>query len=168
MLRYGNARELVLGLEVVLADGRVWNGLTGLRKDNTGYDLRDLFIGSEGTLGIVTAAVLKLFPASKSRVTAFVGCGSPEAALDLFARLRAEAGEALIAFEYLPRLAIEIVLRHGPGTVDPLAEPHDAYALIELSSPQAEADLSGLLESVLAGALEDGIVTDAPDLLKTL
>ena len=161
VLRYGNARELVLGLEVVLADGRVWDGLKALRKDNTGYDLRDLFVGSEGTLGIITAAVLKLFPAPKARATAFVGCATPEAALHLFARLRAEAGESLVAFEYLTRLAVEIVLRHAPGSVQPLAAPHDAYALIELTSPNAEADLTGLLETVLSGAFEDGTIADA-------
>ena len=161
VLRYGNARELVLGLEVVLADGRVWNGLKGLRKDNTGYDLRDLFVGSEGTLGIITAAVLKLYPIPRSRATAFIGCGSPEAALDVFARLRSEAGEALVAFEYLPRLAIEIVLRHAPGSVRPLAGDHASYALIEMTSPQSGADLTGLLENVLSGAMEDGAVEDA-------
>ena len=161
VLRYGNARELVLGLEVVLADGRIWNGLKALRKDNTGYDLRHLFLGSEGTLGIITAAVLKLFPAPKSRVTAFVGCASPDAALEVFARLRGEAGEALVAFEYLPRLAIEIVLRHAPDSVRPLSGDHASYALIELTSPQAEADLSGLIEGILSDALEDATIEDA-------
>ena len=161
VLRYGNARELALGLEVVLADGRVWNGLAGLRKDNTGYDLRNLFIGSEGTLGIITAAVLKLFPAVKARATAFVGLDGPASALTLFDRLRAEAGEALVAFEYLPRFAIEVVLRHAPGAVRPLAEDHAAYALVELASPQAGADLTGLLETFLGTAFEDGLVADA-------
>ncbi|WP_375458610.1 FAD-binding oxidoreductase [uncultured Enterovirga sp.] len=161
VLRYGNARELVLGLEVVLADGRVWNGLKALRKDNTGYDLRNLFVGSEGTLGIITAAVLKLFPAPKVRATAFIGCDTPENALDVFARLRSEAGEALVAFEFLPRLAIEIVLRHAPGAVRPLAGDHAAYALIELSSPQSDANLEGLLETVLSTTIEDGTIGDA-------
>ncbi len=161
VLRYGNARELVLGLEVVLADGRIWNGLTALRKDNTGYDLRHLFLGSEGTLGIITAAVLKLFPAPKVRATAFLGCETAGAALEVFARLRGEAGEALVAFEFLPRLAIEIVLRHAPGSARPLAGDHAAYALIELSSPQAGADLTGLLETVLSAAIEDGTIADA-------
>ncbi len=161
VLRYGNARELVLGLEVVLADGRVWNGLSALRKDNTGYDLKHLFLGSEGTLGIITAAVLKLFPASKSRATAFVGMPSPGAALKLFDRLRREAGEALTAFEYMPRFALEIIERHVQGAVKPLAEPHHSYALIELASPKPDADLTGLLEEALAPAIEEGLVEDA-------
>ncbi|HMO30719.1 FAD-binding oxidoreductase [Enterovirga sp.] len=161
VLRYGNARELMLGLEVVLADGRVWNGLKGLRKDNTGYDLRHLFVGSEGTLGIITAAVLKLFPAIKARATAFVGCVSPEAALAVFSRLRKEAGESLVAFEYLPRLALDIVLKHAPDSVEPLAGTHDSYALVELASPRAEADLTGLLEIVLSEEIEAGHVEDA-------
>jgi FAD/FMN-containing dehydrogenase len=161
VLRYGNARELVLGLEVVLADGRIWNGLKGLRKDNTGYDLRNLFVGSEGTLGIITAAVLKLFPRPRARLTAFVGCASPHDALELFGRLRKGAGEALTAFEYMPRFAIEVILKHVQGVLDPLAEPHPSYALIELTSPQPDADLAGLVEAIVGEALEDGIVADA-------
>jgi FAD/FMN-containing dehydrogenase len=161
VLRYGNARELMLGLEVVLADGRVWNGLKGLRKDNTGYDLRNLFVGSEGTLGIITAAVLKLFPAIRSRATAFVGLASPEDALAVFSRLRREAGESLVAFEYLPRLAIEIVLRHAADSVKPLAEAHESYALVELASPREDADLVSLLETVLSEEIEAGRVEDA-------
>ncbi len=160
VLRYGNARELALGVEVVLADGRVWNGLSGLRKDNTGYDLKDLFVGSEGTLGVITAAVLKLFPKPKARATAFIGCASPQAALDLFQRLRA-AGDMLTAFEYMPQFALDIVLKHVNGAVRPLAGEHEAYALIELSSPQADADLQGAFETVLGQAIEDGIVEDA-------
>src|ERR671920_592215 len=120
VLRYGNMRELTLGLEVVLADGRVWDGLKGLRKDNTGYDLKNLFIGSEGTLGIITAAVLKLFPKPKARVTAFIGCASPHAALQLFGRLREQAGDQLTAFEYMTDFGLEIVLRHRPAAVRPL------------------------------------------------
>src|SRR4051794_3452881 len=120
VLRYGNARELALGVEVVLADGRVWNGLSALRKDNTGYDLKDLLIGSEGTLGVITAAVLKLFPKPKARATAFIGCATPQAALDLFQRLRA-AGDMLTAFEYMPQFALDIVLKHVNGAVRPLA-----------------------------------------------
>ncbi|MEH3065592.1 MAG: FAD-binding oxidoreductase [Methylobacterium radiotolerans] len=117
VLAYGNARDLVLGLEVVLADGRVWNGLRALRKDNAGYDLKQLFIGSEGTLGIVTAAVLKLFPRPRSTSVAFVGLDSAKAALDLFVFLRTRMDRDLTAFEYLPPFALEIVLRHVPGTV---------------------------------------------------
>jgi FAD/FMN-containing dehydrogenase len=161
VLRYGNARDLVLGLEVVLADGRIWNGLTALRKDNTGYDLKDLFIGSEGTLGIITAGVLKLFPRPAGRAAAFVGFASPQAALDLFGRLRAAAGEALTAFEYMPRFGLEIVLKHVRGVVRPLAGDHASYALIEIASPQADADLQGLLETVLGQAIEEGVVEDA-------
>ena len=120
VLRYGNTRDLVLGLEVVLADGRIWNGLKGLRKDNTGYDLKNLFIGSEGTLGIITAAVLKLYPKPKTRVVAFVGCASPHAALTLFESLRQRAGDELTAFEFIPRFPLEIVLKHAPDAVRPL------------------------------------------------
>ncbi|HEY8384128.1 MAG TPA: FAD-binding oxidoreductase [Microvirga sp.] len=161
VLRYGNTRDLVLGLEVVLADGRVWNGLKGLRKDNMGYDLKNLFIGSEGTLGIITAAVLKLFPRPKARVTAFLGCASPHQALALFERLRKAAGDQLTAFEYIPRFGLDIVLKHGHGTVRPLEGDHHSYALVELSSPQENADLQDTLEGVLGAALEDGIVEDA-------
>ena len=161
VLRYGNTRDLVLGLEVVLADGRVWNGLKGLRKDNAGYDLKNLFVGSEGTLGIVTAAVLKLFPRPKARATAFVGCASARAALALFERLRQGAGDALTAFEYMNRFGLDIVLKHASGTVRPLAGDHDTYVLIELSSPQAEADLAATLETILGAAIEDGSIDDA-------
>ena len=142
VLAYGNARDLVLGLEVVLADGRVWNGLKALRKNNAGYDLKHLFVGSEGTLGIITAAVLKLFPKPLSRAVAFVGLASPRAAL---AALRAAADPSrrpdLTAFEYIPRFGLEIVLRHLPGARRPLAGDHAAYALIELSATRPGADL---------------------------
>jgi FAD/FMN-containing dehydrogenase len=161
VLRYGNTRELVLGLEVVLADGQIWNGLKGLRKDNTGYDLRNIFIGSEGTLGIITAAVLKLSPRPKTRIVAFVGCSSPHAALDLFAGLRRRAGDQLTAFEFMPRFALEIVLAHAPGAVRPLAGDHAAYALIELSSPDPELDLRERLEKVLEASLEKELIDDA-------
>ncbi|MEE1655997.1 FAD-binding oxidoreductase [Microvirga sp. CF3062] len=161
VLRYGNTRDLVLGLEVVLADGRIWNGLKGLRKDNMGYDLKNLFIGSEGTLGIVTAAVLRLFPRPKSRTVAFVGCASPHAALDLFDGFRRRTGDQLTAFEFMPRFALEIVLKHAPGAVPPLAGEHEAYALIELSSPDSEIDLRERIEAVLGEALEAGTVEDA-------
>ncbi|MGT2485399.1 FAD-binding oxidoreductase [Methylobacterium oryzae CBMB20] len=137
VLAYGNARDLVLGLEVVLADGRVWNGLRALRKDNAGYDLKQLFIGSEGTLGIVTAAVLKLFPRPRSTSVAFVALDSAKAALDLFVFLRTRMDRDLTAFEYLPPFALEIVLRHVPGTVRPLGGAHGAYALIEVASRPA-------------------------------
>jgi FAD/FMN-containing dehydrogenase len=161
VLRYGNMRELTLGLEVVLADGRIWNGLKGLRKDNTGYDLKDLFIGSEGTLGIITAAVLKLFPKPQARVTAFIGCASAGDALKLFERLRGAAGDQLTAFEYMPPFGLDIVLKHSPGAVRPLAGSHAAYALIELSTPERDADLQGRLEAILGEAFEEGLVEDA-------
>jgi FAD/FMN-containing dehydrogenase len=161
VLRYGNTRDLVLGLEVVLADGRVWNGLKGLRKDNSGYDLKNLFIGSEGTLGIITAAVLKLVPRPKATATAFVGASSARRTLELFARLRQSDDDTLTAFELMPAFALTMVLKHGQGTVRPLAGEHESYALIELSSPDADADLAGRLEAVLGQALEDGLVEDA-------
>jgi FAD/FMN-containing dehydrogenase len=161
VLRYGNARDLVLGLEVVLADGRVWNGLKGLRKDNSGYDLKHLFVGSEGTLGIITAAVLKLFPKPHAKTTAFIACPTARSALDTFARLRQGAGDTLTAFELLPRFAIDIVMKHGRGAVRPLAGDHAWYALVGLSSPDREADLQGRLETVLGGAIEVGLVEDA-------
>ncbi|MBQ0820579.1 FAD-binding oxidoreductase [Microvirga sp. HBU67558] len=161
VLRYGNTRDLVLGLEVVLADGRIWNGLKGLRKDNTGYDLKNLFVGSEGTLGIITAAVLKLFPRPKAQVVAFVGCASPHAALGLFESLRRTMGDELTAFEYLPRFALEIVLRHASGAVRPLAGDHLAYALIEVSSPDPDLDLREQLERSLGAAFESGTIEDA-------
>jgi FAD/FMN-containing dehydrogenase len=161
VLRYGNMRDLVLGLEVVLADGRIWNGLSGLRKDNTGYDLKNLFVGSEGTLGIITAAVLKLFPKPRARATAFAGFATAHAALDLFQRLREAAGDQLTAFEYMPRFGLEIVLKHGAGAVRPLQGDHGSYALIEYSSPQADADLQELMERTLGTAMEEGLVEDA-------
>jgi FAD/FMN-containing dehydrogenase len=161
VLRYGNMRDLVLGVEAVLPDGQIFNGLSALRKDNAGYDLKHLFIGSEGTLGIVTAAVLKLFPKPRTRITAFVGAASAREIVDLFGCLREKAGERLSAFEIIPRFGLEIVLRHAAGTRDPLTRPHLAYALVELTSPEAEAPLEALLESVLGAALEDAIIEDA-------
>lgn len=161
VLAYGNMRDLVLGLEVVLADGRVWNGLRGLRKDNAGYDLKHLFIGSEGTLGIVTAAVLKLFPRPRSRSVGFVGLPSARAALELFARLREGADRDLTAFELIPRFGLEIVLKHVERATRPLAGDHAAYALIELSSARPDADTRTEMEARLAGAFEDGLVEDA-------
>jgi FAD/FMN-containing dehydrogenase len=161
VLRYGNTRDLVLGLEVVLADGRVWRGLKGLRKDNSGYDLKNLFVGSEGTLGIITAAVLKLVPKPHARATAFVGCASARRALELFARLRQSDGDTLTAFELMPAFALTMVLKHGRGTVRPLSAEHASYALIELSSPDRDADLQARLEHVLGQAIEDGLVEDA-------
>lgn len=160
VLAYGNTRDLVVGLEVVLADGRIWNGLRKLKKDNTGYDLRHIFIGSEGTLGIVTAAVLKLFPAVRSRETAIAGCSSPEQALAVLRRARAEAGSALVACELMPRIGLDFVLRHAAGTRDPLQSSHDWYILVELASPNAPS-LRDNLETILGEAIESGDVDDA-------
>ncbi|MCJ2014152.1 FAD-binding oxidoreductase [Methylobacterium sp. J-076] len=161
VLAYGNARELVLGLEVVLPDGRVWDGLKALRKDNAGYDLKQLFIGSEGTLGIVTAAVLRLFPKPRSTGVAFVGLASAQAALDLFVFLRDRADRDLTAFEYMPPFALEIALRHTAGAVRPLAQEHGAYALIEVSSCRPGSDMRRDLETALGEALEAGLIGDA-------
>lgn len=161
VLRYGNTRDLVLGLEAVLPDGSIWNGLSGLRKDNAGYDLKHLFIGSEGTLGIVTAAVLKLFPAPKSRLTAFAAAAGPREIVALFERLRAAAGEMLTTFEIIPRFGLDIVLRHSPSARDPFSEPFASYALLELTSPNAEAPLEALLLDIFEKALEAGEIGDA-------
>jgi len=133
VLAYGNARELCMGLEVVLADGRIWNGLRQLRKDNTGYDLKNLFIGAEGTLGIITAAVLKLFPLPAARATAFLAVPSPQAALAVLNLAKAGAGGTVTTFELMSRFCLEIVLRHASGTRDPLSEPSPWYVLMELS-----------------------------------
>jgi D-lactate dehydrogenase (cytochrome) len=159
VLRYGNARDLALGLEVVLADGRVWNGLRGLRKDNTGYDLKHLFIGAEGTLGIITAATLKLFPRQRELETAFIAFDRVGDAMEVFARARAASGDQLTAFELLPRAGIEITTRHVPGVPDPLPG-HPWYALLELSSSREAAHLKDALEVFLAETMEAGLVAD--------
>jgi FAD/FMN-containing dehydrogenase len=160
VLAYGNARAQVLGLEVVLADGRVWDGLKALRKDNTGYDLRDLFIGSEGTLGIITAAVLRVLPRPKSRATAFVGFAQMEDMARLFdLAMEMSAGE-LTAFEIMTRLGLDFVLRHAAGTRDPIAAPYPWYALIEIAS-QREDGAPASLEALLTRAVEAELVADA-------
>jgi FAD/FMN-containing dehydrogenase len=153
VIAYGNMRDLVLGIEVVLPDGRIWNGLSGLRKDNAGYDMKHLFIGSEGTLGIITAATLKLFPKPRSQVTGFVGVASPEAALHLLARAQSEAGGVVTTFELIPRLGIEMVLQNGAQVRDPLNDKHDWYVLIEVSSQKSDG-LQDLVEEMLANAIE--------------
>ncbi|KQP52106.1 hydroxyacid dehydrogenase [Methylobacterium sp. Leaf106] len=161
VLAYGNTRDLVLGLEVVLADGRVWNGLSALRKDNAGYDLKHLFVGSEGTLGIITAAVLKLYPKPSSRAVGFAGLSSPHAALTLFDKLKRTAGQDLTAFEYIPRFGLDIVLKHRPEFLRPLPGDHAAYALVEMSTTRAGPEALGGLETALAASIEDGLVEDA-------
>ena len=161
VLAYGNARQQVLGLEVVLADGRVWDGLRRLKKDNTGYDLKDLFIGSEGTLGIITAAVLKLAPKPAETATAFVTLADLDAALALFGLAQETAGASLTAFEFLPRLALEFVLRNVPGTRDPLPDPHPWYALLETSALKADGTAERLLTEALEAAIERGLIGEA-------
>ena len=160
VLRYGMARNLVLGLEAVLPNGEVWKGLKRLRKDNTGYDLKQLLIGAEGTLGVVTAAALKLYPVMASRAVAMIGVESPEAALNLLVRAKDETGGAVEAFELMGRLGVEFALKNIAGTRDPLVEPHPWYVLAEFSSGEpgsAEASM----ERFLAGGLEAGLVRDA-------
>src|SRR5437773_11645254 len=149
VLRYGNARELVLGLEVVLADGRTWNGLRGLRKDNTGYDLKHLFIGAEGTLGIITAAVLKLFPRPRLLATAFVAIDDPAAAVALLGKLRETCGERVTGYELIARVCVDLVLKHMPGSRDPLPRAHPWYVLVELSDSSEGEALDRLLEESL-------------------
>jgi D-lactate dehydrogenase (cytochrome) len=160
VLRYGNTRELTLGLEVVLPDGRVWDGLRGLRKDNTGYDLKQLFIGGEGMLGIITAATVKLFPRPREIETAFLGLGRVEDVMDLFARSRAATADQLTAFELIPRAALDLALANVPGTLDPLSDPHPWYVLLEMSSSQTDSGIRGLLERLLETALADNLIAD--------
>ncbi|MDE2228927.1 MAG: FAD-binding oxidoreductase [Alphaproteobacteria bacterium] len=160
VLRYGNARELALGLEVVLPDGRVWNGLRGLRKNNTGYDLKQLFIGAEGTLGVITAATLKLFPRPREVETALVGLKRVEDVMELFARARAATGDQLTGFELIPRIGIDNVVQHGQGFHDPLAARHPWYALVEISTSRSGANLRAALEALLAVAMAANLVQD--------
>jgi FAD/FMN-containing dehydrogenase len=158
-LAYGVAREMALGLEVVLADGRILNGLSKLKKDNTGYDLRNLFIGAEGTLGIITAATLKLFPKPRAVETAFVGLKSPDDALKLLGISQREAAGTLTSFELIADIAVGFSVRHGIGMRDPLASKHSWYVLMELSSSRDDA--RDTLEVILARGMEDGVVDDA-------
>jgi FAD/FMN-containing dehydrogenase len=161
VLAYGNTRQQVLGLEVVLADGRVWNGLRALKKDNTGYDLRDLFIGSEGTLGIITAAVLRLLPRPAEMATAMVSLPSIDTALTLLSQAQGRAGSALTAFEFIPRLMVEIVLRHIKGTRDPFTTPYPWYVLLEISGSKADGAAQAQMEDILTEASETGLIIDA-------
>ena len=151
VLRYGNAREQVLGLEVVLPDGQVWDGLRGLRKDNTGYDLKQLFVGAEGTLGVITAAVLRLYPRPGATATAWIAVQSPQAAVELLAILRTALGERISAFELVSRSCLEAVLRHVPELRDPLPAPHPWYVLAQF----ADSGDAGLLQERLENALAE-------------
>ena len=160
VLRFGMMRELTLGIEAVLPDGRIWQHLRVLRKDNTGYDLRGLMIGSEGTLGIITAATLKLWPQVSGSATAFAAVPSVAAAVELLSRLRATAGERVNSFELLPRSALDLAIRHIQGVIDPLNTAYTWYVLCELSS-FANEPLDGVLEQALSAATDAGLVCDA-------
>ncbi len=160
-VRYGNARELMLGLEVVLPDGQIWNGLRRLRKDNTGYALRHLFVGAEGTLGFITAAVLRLFPRARESAVAFCAVADEDAALSLFRRFRERDETAVRAFEYMSGEGIGFALKHIEGAANPLAGRHAHYVLVDLASSRPEAGLRALLEAVLEHAMEAGEVLDA-------
>src|SRR5438132_1978675 len=161
VLRYGNARELVLGLEVVLPSGEVWDGLRGLRKDNTGYDLKQLFIGAEGTLGVITAAVLKLFPLPKSRATAVAALQNPEKALTLLERALGACGERLTGFELFSDFCLSLVLKHFKDTAAPFPRRFPHYVLVELSDTQPGEGARTLAESVLEAALEEEVILNA-------
>ena len=161
VIRYGMARELVLGLEVVLPDGRLLETLTGLRKDNTGYDIKSLFLGAEGTLGVITAACLKLFPALRTHATAFVAVTDPGAAVSLLGALRAASGDNVTSFELIPRIGVDLTVKHIPGVTDPLSMPSAWYVLCELSSARANDTLGALLQDALEQALRAGWISDA-------
>lgn len=161
VLRYGNTRELCLGLEVVNAQGELWDGLRGLRKDNTGYALRELFIGAEGTLGVITAAVLKLYPAPRAALTALVALDSPRQAVELLGLLQARCGAALTGFELMSAFCLDLVASQFPDLPRPFADRHRQYALVELSSNESDEHAYGLLESSLGAALEAGVARDA-------
>jgi len=160
VLRYGMMRDLVLGLEAVLPDGRVWNGLRGLRKDNTGYDLKQMLIGAEGTLGVITAATLKLFPKPGEISVAFTAVDSPEAAVSLLGHMKTATVGALSALELVPRNALELVVQHIPGTRDPFADTHPWYALLEIGAARA-GEGREMMEAALGEAFEAGLIRDA-------
>jgi FAD/FMN-containing dehydrogenase len=161
VLRYGTARELVLGLEVVLPSGEVLSEMKGLRKDNTGYDLKALFLGAEGTLGVITGAVLKLYPEPRARETAWLAVPSVDAACRLLGRARRASGDQVVAAEYVSRASLDLVLRHVEGVRDPLAAGHAHYLLLELASADEPAALRAVAERVLAAGLEAGDIADA-------
>lgn len=161
VLRYGNMRELCLGLEVVTPQGEIWNGLRGLRKDNTGYDLRDLFIGAEGTLGIITGAVLKLYPQPEASITALVALASPHDALRLLSLMQDRCGASLTGFELMSAFCLQLVAKHFPALPQPFPAAHAQYVLLELSSSESEAHAVALLEGAVGAALDAGIAEDA-------
>jgi len=161
VLRYGNMRDLVLGLEVVLPDGQVWDGLRGLRKDNTGYDIKQLFIGGEGTLGIITAAVLKLFPLPKDLQTAIVALSGLDAAIPLLAAARTASGDAVTSLELMPRQALEFAIKHIHGVADPMTGPHDFYVLVEFSGARPDGGMAGNMTAFLEDSFDNGLINDA-------
>ncbi|RZI43022.1 FAD-binding oxidoreductase [Herbaspirillum sp. HC18] len=161
VLRYGNSRELCLGLEVVTPQGEIWNGLRGLRKDNTGYDLRDLFIGAEGTLGIITAAVLKLFPQPQAQLTALAAMRTPDDALRLLSLAQGKCGAALTGFELMSDFCLRLVSKHFPQMRQPFPQSYPQYVLLELSDSESEDHANGMLEAVITDALEQDIIQDA-------
>ncbi len=161
VLHYGNMRDLVLGMEAVLPDGQVWNGLRALRKDNTGYDLKQVFIGAEGTLGIVTAAVLKLFPLPKDVQTAFVAIRDLDSAIDLLAAAREASGDAVTSIELIPRLSLEFAIRHVAGVTDPLGQAHENYLLVEFSGTRPDGGMQANMAAFLEGAFAAGLILDA-------
>ena len=161
VLRYGNAREQVLGLEVVLPDGRIWDGLRRLRKDNTGYDLKQLFIGSEGTLGLITAAVLRLQPLPRETATAFAAVRDVDAALSVLHRVQEATAQSCVSCELMPRLGIDLAVRHVPQTTDPLARRHDWYLLVEVAGGTGDGGLQGALETALGECHDRAQVPDA-------
>ncbi len=161
VLAYGNMRQLCLGIEVVLPTGEIWDGLRRLKKDNSGYDLRDLFIGAEGTLGVITGAVLKLFPRPRGRQVAFAGLKSPADALALFERASLLCGTALTGFELMPRIGVEFTTRHIPGVRDPLDTAHDWYALIDISTSDSAETAEAMITTLMEQAFEADLVQDA-------
>ena len=161
VLAYGNMRQLCLGLEVVLPTGEIWNGLRRLKKDNTGYDLRDLFIGAEGTLGVITGAVLKLFPQPLGHQVAFAGLQSVDDALTLFKNASSLCGTALTGFELMPRIGVEFTTRHIPGVRDPLETTHPWYVLIDISTSDSAETAERMMTTLLEKGYEDGLVQDA-------
>ncbi|WP_425467503.1 FAD-binding oxidoreductase [Rhizobium glycinendophyticum] len=161
VLAYGNMRQLCLGLEVVLPTGEIWDGLRRLKKDNSGYDLRDLFIGAEGTLGVITGAVLKMYPRPRGRQVAYAGLSSPKAALALFELASQRCGSALTGFELMPRIGIEFTTKHIPGVRDPLASVHAWYALIDISTSDTAEAADLMMQALLTEAFQSGLVSDA-------